>query len=132
MSDKPFSLSAKILVRDSENRWLFIQRSDTSKWNPGKWDLPGGKLDPGETYMVGLLREVSEETGLNVIISSLFGAIEDETDDFRIAHLVMAGDYVSGEVKLSREHMDYKWVRQETALEMDLCDFLRNLIETRM
>ena len=59
-------------------------------------------------------------------------AIEDETDDFRIAHLVMTGDYVSGEVKLSREHMDYKWVRQENALDLDLCDFLRNLIETRM
>lgn len=132
MPDKPFSLSAKILVCDNESRWLFIKRSHTSKWNPGKWDLPGGKLDPGENYMVGLRREVSEETGLNVIISSLFGAIEDETDDFRIAHLVMTGDYVSGEVKLSREHMDYKWVRQENALDLDLCDFLRNLIETRM
>ncbi len=132
MSAKPFSISAKMLISDSENRWLLIRRSDTSGWNPGAWDLPGGKLNPGEMFMDGLIREISEETGLSVIIDSLFGSIEDETDDFRIVHLVMNGNHVSGDVKLSREHMDYIWVEQENALELDLCDFVRNLIESKL
>lgn len=45
------------LVEDADGRWLFIFRR-------GHWDLPKGKLDPGETLEECALREVREETGL--------------------------------------------------------------------
>lgn len=45
------------LVRNGEGRWLFMLRR-------GCWDLPKGKLDPGETIEHCALREVGEETGL--------------------------------------------------------------------
>ena len=45
------------LVRDDADRYLFMQRR-------GKWDLPKGKLDPGETLEQCAVREVREETGL--------------------------------------------------------------------
>jgi 8-oxo-dGTP pyrophosphatase MutT (NUDIX family) len=45
------------LVRDSEGKYLFIFRR-------GVWDLPKGKLDPGETIEQCAVREVGEETGL--------------------------------------------------------------------
>jgi 8-oxo-dGTP pyrophosphatase MutT (NUDIX family) len=45
------------LVRDPKGRYLFMLRR-------GKWDLPKGKLDPGETIGQCALREVGEETGL--------------------------------------------------------------------
>lgn len=43
MSHKPFALSAKVVVRDEEGRCLLLKRSMSSKGNPGKWDLPGGR-----------------------------------------------------------------------------------------
>jgi 8-oxo-dGTP pyrophosphatase MutT (NUDIX family) len=48
------------IVRNSKGEYLFIYRR-------GKWDLPKGKVDFGETYQNAALREVSEETGLKNI-----------------------------------------------------------------
>ena len=45
------------LVKNGKNEYLFIFRR-------GKWDLPKGKLDPGETILECALREVKEETGI--------------------------------------------------------------------
>ena len=62
MSQKPFVVSVRALVVDDEGRCLIIRRSDDSRWNPGKWDLPGGKPDPGEQIGEALLREAREES----------------------------------------------------------------------
>lgn len=49
------------IVRDAEHRVLFIRRADN-----GKWGLPAGAIDPGETPAEAVAREVREETGLEV------------------------------------------------------------------
>jgi 8-oxo-dGTP pyrophosphatase MutT (NUDIX family) len=49
------------IVRDAENRVLFIRRADN-----GQWGLPAGAIDPGETPAEAVAREVREETGLEV------------------------------------------------------------------
>jgi 8-oxo-dGTP pyrophosphatase MutT (NUDIX family) len=47
------------LVTNTENQYLFIFRN-------GKWDLPKGKLDPGETTKIAAVREVEEECGIKI------------------------------------------------------------------
>lgn len=49
------------IVRDAHDRVLFIRRADN-----GKWGLPAGAIDPGETPAEAVAREVREETGLDV------------------------------------------------------------------
>lgn len=49
------------IVRDAEDRVLFIRRADN-----GRWGLPAGAIDPGETPADAVMREVREETGLAV------------------------------------------------------------------
>ena len=49
------------IVRDAEDRVLFIRRADN-----GEWGLPAGAIDPGETPPEAVAREVREETGLEV------------------------------------------------------------------
>ena len=49
------------IVRDAEDRVLFMRRADN-----GKWGLPAGAIDPGETPAEAVAREVREETGLEV------------------------------------------------------------------
>ena len=59
------------IVRDADDRVLFIRRADN-----GKWGLPAGAIDPGETPADAVAREVREETGLEVRptrIAGVFG-----------------------------------------------------------
>ena len=56
------------IVRDSEGRVLFIRRADN-----GHWGLPAGAIDPGETPADAVMREVREETGLEVRPSRVAG-----------------------------------------------------------
>ena len=120
MGNKPFSLSVKALVRDANGCCLLLRRSAASQGNAGKWDLPGGKLDPGESVDRALCREVAEETGLAVSVERVVGAAQSELPDRIIAYLVMEARAGSGPVRLSAEHDDFTWADVRELARMDL------------
>lgn len=71
-------LVAAVIVHDrTTDRVLLLQRGPRAKFAPGKWDLPVGKADPGEAVTDAAVRELGEETGLEVAV-----------EDLRVAHLV--------------------------------------------
>ncbi|CAM3830946.1 NUDIX domain-containing protein [Deinococcus frigens] len=55
-----FAPGANVLVTDGQNRLLLLRHGGT-----GKWTLPGGVLEPGESYEQAAARELFEETGLS-------------------------------------------------------------------
>lgn len=55
--------AAGILFRDPEGRILLLRRSPEI-YNPGLWNLPGGRIEPGESPRKGAIREASEEAGI--------------------------------------------------------------------
>jgi 8-oxo-dGTP pyrophosphatase MutT (NUDIX family) len=57
---KTISAAGGLVLNDANELLMMFRR--------GKWDLPKGKLDPGETLEVCALREVKEETGLQELI----------------------------------------------------------------
>lgn len=76
-----------------------VKRAMTDSY-PGRWEYPGGKVDPGETAWQALVREVKEETGLDIQVISFVTRNE---------WFCMMKD-PRQEVKLSPEHSDYKWI----------------------
>lgn len=125
MPCKPFRLSAKVLVCDDTGRCLLLKRSKNSKGNPGKWDLPGGKVDAGESFDQALLREVFEETGLIISLQRVLAAAEAESPTTRVAYLILEGRLESGQVRLSTEHDEHAWVNRRDMATMDLADQFR-------
>ena len=120
MLGKPLRLSVKIVVRDDAGRCLLLKRSLTSKGNPGKWEFPGGKIDPGESFDEALLREVVEETGLTISIQGVAGTAESEVPAAKVVYLILEGRVESGQLCLSDEHDDCVWVGLQELPSMDL------------
>ena len=63
-----FTIGVFGIVFDGKGRVLLCHRRDYDLWN-----LPGGGLEVGESPTEGVIREVKEESGLDVVISRLVG-----------------------------------------------------------
>ncbi len=106
----PFALTVKAVVFDAQNRCLLLRRSAVNRNFVGCWEWPGGKLDPGEDFSVGLRREVHEEAGLEIELTALAGATQFEMPAVHVILLCLEARPASTAVRLSEEHDDYAWV----------------------
>jgi 8-oxo-dGTP diphosphatase len=64
---------AGAVIRDAAGRLLLIRRRNEP--GAGLWSLPGGRIEPGETAGQAVVREVREETGLEVSAGRLLGVV---------------------------------------------------------
>jgi len=109
MTQKPFSLAVRAMISDDRGRCLLMRRSKECGRFVGTWEWPGGKSDPGETFDVALLREVVEETGLEIEITGVAGAYGIVMQGYPIPVLCMEAKVVGGVFRLSEEHDDFTW-----------------------
>lgn len=107
--DKPYKLAVKAVVLEDQDRCLLIRRSGVCRNFVGKWEWPGGKVDPGEDFANAVLREAEEETGLRIEIMGLAGATQFEMPMVNVVLLCMEARIGGGEIKLSEEHDDFAW-----------------------
>ena len=75
--DKPYGLTMRGIVKNSNDEILILRRHPKSRTNPHKWELPGGKVDPGEFFDEALVREIKEETNLDGAVGDFYEAIQD-------------------------------------------------------
>lgn len=100
---------------------LIICREKNDNNFPGLWEIPSGKKEDMESVEDAAVREVKEETGLNVKIikpAAVFNYINEKSDEIRDATQICFLVKIIGEPKvtLSSEHDDYAWV-SETELD---------------
>jgi 8-oxo-dGTP diphosphatase len=114
------------VVVDRENRVLLVQHVEAKKggfWY-GKWICPGGKLKIGETLVDGALREIKEETSLDVAVSRgpfILERIvrEGSRDKLHVIYIDYVAKVAGGELKagsdvglarwFSRKELDQRW-----------------------
>ena len=66
MKEGDYYISVLGVVRRSDGKFLITQRVMTKEWAPGWWEIPGGAVKAGESSLEAVIREVREETGLDV------------------------------------------------------------------
>ena len=64
-------LSSKAFVVDGAGRLLLLACTDPDRPGTSWWELPGGGVEPGESEVEALVREVREETGLQVDLAAV-------------------------------------------------------------
>jgi len=92
----------------------------------GKWSIPGGVLEVGETLRKAVVREAREETGLTIEPEELLGVFErvvpDEQGRMRYHYVLI--DFlcrrVSGELLAADDAEDARWFLREELAELEL------------
>lgn len=116
--EKPYIISVYAAIRNDKGEFLLLKRSQDSNTNPGKWDLPGGKLEREEILEEAVVREVWEETKITIVPGEIAGYIMFELPEKRVIAIVYDGGYIISDVRLSHEHTEYSWVPLDRILEM--------------
>lgn len=121
-----------VVIKDG--KILILQRHKDEKIFPNMWELPSGKKEPLEISEESLLREIKEETGLNVKIIMPFAVfdyqIENKNeirDSTQINYLVIPLD--NSEVKLSQEHQKLAWVKKNEIHNYNITEKTKKVIE---
>ncbi len=106
-----FSLAAKSFIVNDQNQLLILKREPKNIQKPNIWEIPGGRLEPGENPIEGMKREVREEAGIEIEVLHPFSVRHFTRDDGQvITMLVFLCKALSKEVKLSSEHTAYDWI----------------------
>jgi len=107
--NKPLGVAVKAIIRKN-GKILLLQRSPDSGFDPGLWELPGGKIEYGENLTEALKREVMEEAGLLIRVGQPVKTWHFIKEPFWVTSISFSCDYISGNVALSPEHAAYAWI----------------------
>ena len=111
-----------------ENGKVLIARRKPGRHMGGKWEFPGGKIEPGESPEQSLARELDEELSLRAHIGEFLCRTFFEADGVNLELLVYRVDSVEGKPVL-HEHDEILWVRPEQLASFDLADSDRMVVE---
>ena len=123
----PFGLTVRGLLK-KDNKFLILKRHLNSSSNPNRWELPGGKVDDGENFDKALIRELKEETNLDIKIGDLVGAVQEDFPHKKTVAIIMNIELISGEVKISKEHVDWKWVSIDELESFDISGWFKTFL----
>lgn len=128
---------AKLLIIGPDNKYLLMHRGDHPTFGRDP-DLPGGTLEGNETLLETMLREVSEEAGLDIDASSVKEIYSgtDYSNHGTLYALFSTKLKALPEIVMSWEHSSYEWLDKDefikkannandTFMHM-VCDVLNN------
>lgn len=127
--------AAAVAILNHRRELLMLHRRDN-----GKWTMPGGTMEFGESLADCALREVREESGLAVTIRDMIGTYTDP--DIRVAYsdgevrqeftVLYYGETTDFSVTLDEESSQFRWVPLEEVLSLPLADSQRRRLQDVM
>jgi ADP-ribose pyrophosphatase YjhB (NUDIX family) len=109
-----------------------IRRTDNDLYS-----IPGGGLEPGETVTAAAVREVQEETGIDIEVTGLIGIYSDPQhviayDDGEVRQefsICFRAQPVGGELRTSSESKEALWAEQDLLPELTIHPSIRLRIQ---
>ena len=122
------------IVFNKQDKVLLLQRSADEDIYPEMWELPSGKREFFESSHDSLIREIKEETGLDVKIIQPCSVFEykiekpNEIRDSTQINFIVTSD--SSEVKISNEHQNFNWISEGEIEQCDMSDETKKTIRS--
>ena len=126
---KSYGLTVRGIIRNDSGEILIVKRHPKSRTDPEMWELPGGKVEKGEHFADALVREIKEETDLDVEVGDFCEAVQNDYAHKRTVQLMMYLSDVTGEVKISEEHTEFMWAPIEKIKTLNVSTSLKKLLE---
>lgn len=104
--NKIVKVTAAILEKDGK---IIIAQRKNSDHLSGKWEFPGGKIEPGETPQECLARELKEEFDIEATIGAHIGSNVHHYDHISIELSAYRASWVSGAISMN-DHEAYRWI----------------------
>ena len=117
---KQITVSGAIILRtnpQTNKKEIFATQRGYGDYKDG-WEIPGGKLEPGETPEVCIVREIREELATEVKAEKILGVVDYDYPNFHLTMHCILCIIVSGDLKLL-EHEAARWLTKETLRSVD-------------
>ena len=117
-------LTVLCLIEDGTR--ILLQNRVKKDWRG--YALPGGHVEPGESFVKVVIREMKEETGLTVIDPRLVGIKQFPIDNGRYVVLLFKATKWTGEL-ISSEEGQMEWIEYHRLSELETVDDLDELLQ---
>ena len=117
---KQVTVSGAVILRtnpETNQKEIFATQRGYGDYKDG-WEIPGGKLEPGETPEECIVREIREELATEVRAERILGVVDYDYPTFHLTRHCILCTIVSGKLHLL-EHKAAKWVSKETLRSVD-------------
>jgi 8-oxo-dGTP diphosphatase len=108
------------IIRNEDNDILVVQRGEKTD-HPLKWEFPGGKITGGESEEDCIIREISEELSMDIVICCRLGPVEYDYGKKQIRLIPFVCDTLE-ELPLMSEHIAFKWIPGKKLSDVDFCE----------
>ncbi len=118
-----------VIIKDG--KILLVKRGNEP--NKGKWSIPGGLVNTGESLVDALKREIMEEVGLEIDVDDV-ACVSEEVfrDNGNVKYHYIIIDFFAnitgGELRVGSDAVDARWVKLNEIDSLDVVDFVRKLV----
>jgi 8-oxo-dGTP diphosphatase len=130
--EKKFVVVITAIVLNKNNKFLLVKRKENQEIHPGKWLLPGGKLEEDESLFQALKREIKEETNLEIEDNKEY--IHDYIFPRPNKDLTLGLTFVvkatNDNISLNKnEYDDFVWITPKELEKYDYLEFIKKEID---
>ena len=105
------------VIQDADGRVLAARRAP-GKAQAGRWEFPGGKIEPSEAAEAALIREIREELGCALTVGAALTPVDHPYPGGVIRLRPYLAEIVDGQ-PVAHEHSELRWVGRDEAAALD-------------